>query len=170
MHPLPLFQSAPLTKARGDPLLPRNDRAPGRVSIRSPHQSKGRLPIVHDERQIGHVSIRSPHQSKGRQDQSRYRGSSRAFQSAPLTKARGDTPIRTADCPPKKFQSAPLTKARGDVNPVTAPRFAAEFQSAPLTKARGDSVSLPKSSLTRCFNPLPSPKQGETTPLPATRA
>ena len=36
------------------------------------------------------------------------------------------------------------------------------FQSAPLTEARGDTHSLDYPTPTQCFNPLPSPKQGET--------
>ena len=36
------------------------------------------------------------------------------------------------------------------------------FQSAPLTEARGDCTRRPRAWSHRCFNPLPSPKQGET--------
>ena len=37
------------------------------------------------------------------------------------------------------------------------------FQSAPLTEARGDMNGLEaRSNTSRGFNPLPSPKQGET--------
>ena len=36
------------------------------------------------------------------------------------------------------------------------------FQSAPLTEARGDSCTCSLTARSRCFNPLPSPKQGET--------
>ena len=66
------------------------------------------------------VSIRSPHKSKGRRILS-ARGRYRLFES--------------------RFQSAPLTKARGDnrISPDKTPRRAPQFQSAPLTKARGDS-------------------------------
>ena len=111
------FQSAPLTKARGDPLwstagavhydrfnpLPSPKQGetsasakvvpPDRVSIRSPHQSKGRLWVVSSSHPSLRVSIRSPHQSKGRPSaQPAGLRSLRWFQSAPLTKARGDRP------------------------------------------------------------------------------
>ena len=36
------------------------------------------------------------------------------------------------------------------------------FQSAPLTEARGDPTEGVSVSMPPCFNPLPSPKQGET--------
>ena len=45
-----------------------------------------------------------------------------------------------------------------------------EFQSAPLTKARGDWMAGKKSLALRSFNPLPSPKQGETHPPRWTRS
>ena len=61
-----------------------------------------------------------------------------AFQSAPLTEARGD-PERSLACVHSMFQSAPLTEARGDekIMPTLLDTFV--FQSAPLTEARGDS-------------------------------
>ena len=37
-----------------------------------------------------------------------------------------------------------------------------KFQSAPLTEARGDTPSAKAIAAALCFNPLPSPKQGET--------
>ena len=109
------------------------------------------------------------------------------FQSAPLTEARGDTsppywglrsyqvsirsPHRSKGRPLRTsagriialFQSAPLTEARGDLQPAAYVNDYTQFQSAPLTEARGDnsSTSCPSTS-TRSFNPLPSPKQGET--------
>ena len=62
----PPFQSAPLTKARGDP--------PGLIGLEV----------------YQNVSIRSPHQSKGRPSTNAGGGVPGLFQSAPLTKARGD--------------------------------------------------------------------------------
>ena len=104
-----LFQSAPLTEARGDrePLIDPISS----VSIRSPHRSKGRLPVFLTS---ATVSIRSPHRSKGR-----------------------------------------LKLPDGDVEPI-------QFQSAPLTEARGDFFRQGESARICRFNPLPSPKQGET--------
>ena len=85
------------------------------------------------------------------------------FQSAPLTKARGDCDRlavilltkRFNPLPSQKqgetqkdiaieverllFQSAPLTKARGDLDKRKIKSNTKKFQSAPLTKARGDS-------------------------------
>ena len=111
------------------------------------------------------------------------------FQSAPLTEARGDRPCvaigPNGNCfnplpSPKQgetggtsssvrllglFQSAPLTEARGDQPHPATGSLVVLFQSAPLTEARGD---LPPASAVPCrlsFNPLPSPKQGETGPV-----
>ena len=92
-------------------------RVSDRVSIRSPHRSKGRQarrPLV--------VSIRSPHRSKGR------------------------------PCGRGRFNPLPSPK-QGE----TTGTALSLFQSAPLTEARGAQV---RASLS--FNPLPSPKQGET--------
>ena len=109
-----VFQSAPLTEARGDlhrppqdyillgfnPLpSPKRGEMPGysqwreqnRVSIRSPHRSEGRSPDIDDPTTHVAVSIRSPHRSEGRSSRSRQTSlSTRLFQSAPLTEARGD--------------------------------------------------------------------------------
>ena len=204
------FQSAPLTKARGDsygqlakPIAVRFNPLPSPkqgetkpasplrlaavVSIRSPHQSKGRLatgcpPRPHrccfnplpspkqgeTKREIKLkfkliVSIRSPHQSKGRPPPSRPRRSA-----APVS-------IRS----PHQSKGRPLSRhvprhAKHGFNPLPSPkqgetgsglRWASPqypFQSAPLTKARGDTVRLACQPRLRRFNPLPSPKQGET--------
>ena len=135
------------------------------VSIRSPHRSKGRLlplgavwlrsgigfnPLPSPKQgetrvggrlqSRGEVSIRSPHRSKGRPNEWHV--------SILLI----------------KFQSAPLTEARGDAPRAESSVGYAEFQSAPLTEARGDSVSLSSVVIIWRFNPLPSPKQGETGP------
>ena len=61
------------------------------VSIRSPHKSKGRLLGDRQKLAVGAVSIRSPHKSKGRPIVVFIFHHPRKFQSAPLTKARGDT-------------------------------------------------------------------------------
>ena len=157
-----LFQSAPLTKARGDRGWSLGRGPLGRVSIRSPHQSKGRLNSCVSVCRSRFVSIRSPHQSKGRRLVGLALPLSRQFQSAPLTKARGDSSLTDQAVTRPAFQSAPLTKARGDLVEQTAelnrklvsirsphqskgrrtilPIFtpSLSFQSAPLTKARGD--------------------------------
>ena len=157
------------------------------VSIRSPHQSKGR-PLAWLEKGRGfQVSIRSPHQSKGRHPNRLADIGRQWFQSAPLTKARGDAQTLGISVSNLSFQSAPLTKARGDLFSVVTSSCKSKFQSAPLTKARGDwfevvdyrgehlvSIRSPHQSKGRrrfkrapcffcsSFNPLPSPKQGET--------
>ena len=85
-----MFQSAPLTKARGDRVQRTAAGVRFRVSIRSPHKSKGRrLPSIASSGG-GCVSIRSPHKSKGRLAAGGGCGRAVEFQSAPLTKARGD--------------------------------------------------------------------------------
>ena len=155
------------------------------------------------------VSIRSPHKSKGRPRITALAYADSVFQSAPLTKARGDTATPYRLDGGKMFQSAPLTKARGDraffcgddhkrsfnplpsqkqgetdgqplaclVDPVSirSPHKSkgrlvsgvsccsmSWFQSAPLTKARGDRRAVHRDRHHPRFNPLPSQKQGET--------
>ena len=108
------FQSAPLTKARGDHIPQGIERREILVSIRSPHKSKGRLGLG------------------------------------------------AVDLPPSMFQSAPLTKARGDQDGDRYIHRDRLFQSAPLTKARGDSLRRRGATPDNRFNPLPSQKQGET--------
>ena len=61
-----LFQSAPLTEARGDLLTPSVITARASVSIRSPYRSKGRCDTSSHAAQVFEVSIRSPYRSKGR--------------------------------------------------------------------------------------------------------
>ena len=63
------------------------------------------------------------------------------------------------------FQSAPLTEARGDSSRTLARASLDLFQSAPLTEARGDISFLDGFGEVLGFNPLPSPKQGETSAL-----
>ena len=110
------FQSAPLTEARGDSPastarasdagfnpLPSPKRGEMRfspdghcgheVSIRSPHRSEGRSQAAGGLlRRRLRVSIRSPHRSEGRSPSRASIATSihSAFQSAPLTEARGD--------------------------------------------------------------------------------
>ena len=157
------------------------------VSIRSPHRSKGRRPVDHGQKRHlscfnplpspkqgetqrptpcsppSDVSIRSPHRSKGRPRwMCRMLRSRWSFQSAPLTEARGDCPCPSQSPAPTEFQSAPLTEARGDFPVKTKEQAMIQFQSAPLTEARGDQTISATPARSTCFNPLPSPKQGET--------
>ena len=112
------------------------------------------------------VSIRSPHKSKGRRGVVPPISTRLVFQSAPLTKARGDSVGRSArGSGVHVFQSAPLTKARGDLPTNWFVRSESTFQSAPLTKARGDRQRLLVRIRHTSFNPLPSQKQGETDAL-----
>ena len=139
----PMFQSAPLTKARGDSRPFAALRGRYRVSIRSPHKSKGR----HEPSPTVLRSIS-------------------AFQSAPLTKARGDPHKTIGGCTPNgdrvSIRSPHKSKGRRS-GPWVILIFLAKFQSAPLTKARGDSGRFEFISRSEPrFNPLPSQKQGET--------
>ena len=132
-----VFQSAPLTKARGDIKVCKRSTKDGRfnplpsqkqgetssVLLNSsnglsfnplPSQKQGETPHISCSVSVCSVSIRSPHKSKGR---------------------------------PATFD-------------VDVPSD--EFQSAPLTKARGDQFLLVRFRLISSFNPLPSQKQGET--------
>ena len=132
-----MFQSAPLTKARGD------RRQHGLCGLLLgfnplPSQKQGETSAVAILWLSGHVSIRSPHKSKGRHPSAARAGATRLF------------------------QSAPLTKARGDGLQLGHPRIWRLFQSAPLTKARGDRARRAGRTGPPRFNPLPSQKQGET--------
>ena len=211
------FQSAPLTEARGDRHHHHHHRRPccfnplpspkqgettqagedgvlGRVSIRSPHRSKGRHIARRYTLARGHVSIRSPHRSKGRLDLvEKIPNPVMGFNPLPSPK-QGETLRRNAgggarrgsfnplpspkqgetSAPTnlrgkmRQFQSAPLTEARGDQRESPGRRPRNGFQSAPLTEARGDSTTgWSTTSSSTSFNPLPSPKQGETGDYPA---
>ncbi len=152
-----LFQSAPLTEARGDsyyivrqssfqsaPLT----EARGDLDFRFPiHLCAGFNPLPLPKQgetsskrfsMSLKVSIRSPYRSKGRH----------------LANMLVD--------PLPRFQSAPLTEARGDQAHRRHLRVRPWFQSAPLTEARGDKEGLTGTHERTSFNPLPLPKQGET--------
>ena len=127
-----------------------------------PSQKQGETTEHPTPRTLSCVSIRSPHKSKGRPFILRLISPALEFQSAPLTKARGDSLAGACSVSPCVFQSAPLTKARGDTNRMPRPSISLRFQSAPLTKARGDRVREGVRCENAGFNPLPSQKQGET--------
>ena len=131
------------------------------------------------------VSIRSPHKSKGRHSMISWRWFRRMFQSAPLTKARGDIAPSSWWLAQPSFNPLPSQKqgetggfSPGGFSPGVSIRSPHKskgrrlildigigilrFQSAPLTKARGDVLLALLSRGDYCFNPLPSQKQGET--------
>ena len=182
--PVALFQSAPLTEARGDnekwqsirasggfnPLPPpkqgetgiaKGNRDQRRVSIRSPHRSKGRLLNPAIIVYLVLVSIRSPHRSKGRQAIRRSCRRFSTFQSAPLTEARGDLILQRLAANGYSFNPLPSPKqgeteenrgyrgvpmvsirsphrSKGRQPDSQLRRCKMQFQSAPLTEARGD--------------------------------
>ena len=178
------FNPLPLTEARGDRSSPPTARRRGGFNpLPSPKQ--GETPISHRARALQKVSIRSPHRSKGRPLGSKPILRRHGFQSAPLTEARGDLP---ADAPTRRmvgFNPLPSPKQgeTGAIKQVFLTKevsirsphrskgrhqlrvnhlIVEEFQSAPLTEARGDVEEVKIVAHTICFNPLPSPKQGET--------
>ena len=159
--PTPEFQSAPLTKARGDIIHRLEAVHTLTVSIRSPHKSKGRHNVIKHSRIQGVVSIRSPHKSKGRLEMGNGPRGRATFQSAPLTKARGDQKESTSMQHHRSFNPLPSQKqgeTRTNQRTSTHCRVSIRsphkskgrreslihkssillFQSAPLTKARGD--------------------------------
>ena len=131
------FQSAPLTEARGD-CGKSEIYHTGACFNPLPSPKQGETGILWSFPVGFRVSIRSPHRSKGRRYPCAFRAWRSMFQSAPLTEARGDTSLRSDLAQSIRFQSAPLTEARGD---------------------RQLRRHIPNSN---SFNPLPSPKQGET--------
>ena len=82
------------------------------------------------------VSIRSPHRSKGRHVPATAPRTKRGFQSAPLTEARGDP--ATSHCSTRwwTFQSAPLTEARGDFQ-ATGTRFSSDVSIRSPHRSKG---------------------------------
>ena len=180
------FQSAPLTEARGDTLGESKMIAHLNVSIRSPHRSKGRRagsgrsphafkgfnPLPSPKQgetnsfckhiALLYVSIRSPHRSKGRLAGWGFDYPSRlSFNPLPSPK-QGETSL------PGIFSSGGLVsirsphRSKGRLLLAACGGCADKFQSAPLTEARGDLPPSEHLLLPACFNPLPSPKQGET--------
>ena len=84
-----LFQSAPLTEARGDSEM--NRRLIGWLLFQSAPLTEARGDIIPASKLLSIlVSIRSPHRSKGRLLSCGGSGDTVLFQSAPLTEARGD--------------------------------------------------------------------------------
>ena len=125
------------------------------------------------------VSIRSPDRSQGRLLTVPSTTYTVAFQSAPLTEARGDdtapelpppdrgVSIRSPDRSQGRyqetyrwrsqmlFQSAPLTEARGDHRQRYTSSDRQTFQSAPLTEARGDKYSPATAASGSAFQSAP---------------
>ena len=180
------FQSAPLTKARGDPRNPSYLRSHFGFNP-LPSQKQGETEELEKEDKTIVVSIRSPHKSKGRLGQSRKRRLYLLFQSAPLTKARGDLYGRLYHVDITHVSIRSPHKSKGRHKRFSNAYLSYEFQSAPLTKARGDTTAAKVNNLktgvsirsphkskgrhrssildyesTNRFNPLPSQKQGET--------
>ena len=169
------FQSAPLTEARGDSPAARNRRRQfngpkqgdyvegRRVSIRSPHRSKGRrAPARREAKPNFQVSIRSPHRSKGR-----------LCRCACLTdRDIEDVSIRSPHRSKGRQEKALLAACtqlqsdRSDQHPYLPPRRQQRFNPLPSPK-QGETRSAPScGTQCRSFNPLPSPKQGETSAIP----
>ena len=122
----------------------------------------GRCAKLLPRSRTGKVSIRSPHKSKGRHGGASRRLKSRKFQSAPLTKARGDGRPQPCSTSTSSFNPLPSQK-QGETPKRNQHTTPTRFQSAPLTKARGDQFNARSlNCVTIRFNPLPSQKQGET--------
>ena len=159
-----LFQSAPLTNARGDASLqpclfvcacfnPLPSQMQGETGASASHavrrsrfnplpsQMQGETRTAERiERGVEGFQSAPLTNARGDPTPGAGRGFCFLFQSAPLTNARGDARIFRRSAPATRFQSAPLTNARGD--PATTRLFTGQrrFQSAPLTNARGDLV------------------------------
>ena len=84
------------------------------------------------------------------------------FQSAPLTEARGDERKRPINAHTPTVSIRSPHRSKGRRLPTDGSTPCVLFQSAPLTEARGDLEIFVVASMLRGFNPLPSPKQGET--------
>ena len=113
-------------------------RRPSRCFNPLPSQKQGETEMLHFSGDLLSVSIRSPHKSKGRHSCTAAKGRARLVSIRSPHKSKGRHHSRERNALKSRFQSAPLTKARGDRSPCRR-------------------VARP-----RCFNPLPSQKQGET--------
>ena len=134
-----MFQSAPLTEARGDDdavVVSVNDQG-GFNPLPSPKQGETVYKLCPPYYYFCFNPLPSPKQ-----------GETRIALSPPRLSVRFN-PLPS----PKQGETSFLGAVR---NNLTA------FQSAPLTEARGDIEIEKDLSYLRCFNPLPSPKQGET--------
>ena len=127
-----------------------------------PSQKQGETLAALEGQASAKVSIRSPHKSKGRQGHTPHHEPPDPFQSAPLTKARGDPYGRFLLTILPMFQSAPLTKARGDPCRVDGLPDLHGFNPLPSQKQGETREPAKKNRACFCFNPLPSQKQGET--------
>ena len=155
------FQSAPLTKARGDPLRTVADEVfLGFNPL--PSQKQGETLAVGYWRLRGEVSIRSPHKSKGRPHVRYPKYTDTQFQSAPLTKARGDIGVEQDGGLRTSFNPLPSQK-QGETSQIASPRSAGRrFNPLPSQKQGETRPSASSEPAPRSFNPLPSQKQGET--------
>ena len=134
------------------------------VSIRSPHRSKGRQPWADRILFAGKVSIRSPHRSKGRRtNRCCSRSPSPCFNPLPSPK-QGETCGTGSASPNCRVSIRSPHRSKGRRQSITNTESPKTFQSAPLTEARGDRHDSPCLRMVGRFNPLPSPKQGETGP------
>ena len=150
LEPIALFQSAPLTEARGD-IYPQ---------VRSP-------PTIF----LRFNPLPSPKQGETIPTHGGCRPLDEAFQSAPLTEARGDNAGHQISARPSyRFNPLPSPK-QGETWTVRvlADYKASGFNPLPSPK-QGETKGLQNNTLGMGrhlrFNPLPSPKQGETTLWP----
>ena len=156
-----VFQSAPLTEARGD-AYPLGLASSPLCFNPLPLPKQGEISAWFTLELPWRVSIRSPYRSKGRSCQTIATRRCSLFQSAPLTEARGDCASLRALASAALFQSAPLTEARGDVPQTAAGTFNpnVSIRSPYRSKGRFRRGGLDPARA-RSFNPLPLPKQGE---------
>ena len=132
-----MFQSAPLTKARGDQHTQQEPRSGGRFNP-LPSQKQGETP--NPLRLVLPCACFNPLPSQK--------------QGETIALFKGE------EEPPVSIRSP--HKSKGRLHPAAASSSGIWFQSAPLTKARGDTRRKSQSSSKSRFNPLPSQKQGET--------
>ena len=184
-----VFQSAPLTEARGDVEALETGRLPYTCFNPLPSPKRGEMARACWRKPMrDKVSIRSPHRSEGRCPRQRGRAAHLLFQSAPLTEARGDffesenpggphhipVSIRSPHRSEGRWRNHRACSGRSCVS-IRSPHRSegrscpyrlsratpSRFQSAPLTEARGDVDKGILIASAQRFNPLPSPKRGE---------
>ena len=138
------------------------DQAPFRFQSRSPYRSKGRLRSLPTISRHGRFQSAPPYRSKGRRISVLLQLIKiLCFNPLPLPK-QGETYLRLRH---QRFFVVSIRspyRSKGRPIPLSSALVMIMFQSAPLTEARGDQRTQARQRGTRCFNPLPLPKQGET--------
>ena len=156
------FQSAPLTEARGDSAHSLSISRLLRFQSAPLTEARGDRCRRQHRRPLASVSIRSPHRSKGRLLCTVVMVIVLPVSIRSPHRSKGRPAKANSRSCPVVFQSAPLTEARGDHWICRPRRPARRFNPLPSPKQGETHPQAQQRAASSRFNPLPSPKQGET--------